>query len=471
MPASQPANFNLQEFTDAGQLLVGGRLYTYAYGTTAQKTAFTDPAGTIPHTYTNDGAGGQYIALNARGELPAPLYLGTGAYDISLKRADGSTVWTRKAEGVANAANAAAAALAAPGGASLIGSKAGPLDQVIDGLTLRTTSNFSSIKNMKKGLLDSGETAVLEFGTQAYCGGYNGYGDGGGAMFEVVAPDAPIGILSDDGVCKFRRISGHDSMSQSLAVQGPVIAAHRGYAGISIGEPVGGGVQGIGFVPENTIQALNFAASRGAWGVEGDTQITSDGQLVVMHDDTVNRVTGGVTTGLVKSFTLAQLKAMDVGSYASPRYADARVMDYAEWFYWCRRLGLSPVAEVSVELTNALANKFVQAMHAQYTNGKGVIVYGTSLATLALIRSKSAECALAISVGYGVAPTAEVLDYVYELGNAGAMFTGGVLSTAPESISLADERGLFTMYAIANTPGAITSCARLGIDIVVSDLY
>lgn len=121
MAASQPANFNLQEFTDAGQLLVGGRLYTYAYGTTAQKVAYTDPAGTVPHTYTADGAGGQYIALNARGELPAPLYLGAGSYDLTLKRADGSTVWTRKADGVENSINSWIAALAASAGASLIG--------------------------------------------------------------------------------------------------------------------------------------------------------------------------------------------------------------------------------------------------------------------------------------------------------------------------------------------------------------
>lgn len=121
MAASQPANFNLQEFTDVGQLLVGGRLYTYAYGTTAQKTAFTDPDGTVPHTYTADGAGGQYIALNARGELPAPLYLGDGSYDIALKRADGSTVWTRKADGVENSIRSWIATVAAAIGASLIG--------------------------------------------------------------------------------------------------------------------------------------------------------------------------------------------------------------------------------------------------------------------------------------------------------------------------------------------------------------
>lgn len=117
MPASQPANFNLQEFSDAGLLLFGGRLYTYAYGTTAQKTAYTDPAGTIPHTYTADGAGGQYIALNARGELPAPLYLAPGAYDLALKRGDGSTVWARRAEPVGDGVSALAASI----GSSLIG--------------------------------------------------------------------------------------------------------------------------------------------------------------------------------------------------------------------------------------------------------------------------------------------------------------------------------------------------------------
>jgi hypothetical protein len=73
----------------------------YSYGTTTQKTAYTDAAGTIPHTYTSDGAGGQYIALNSRGELPAPLYLGSGSYDLALKRSDGSSVWTRRADGQA----------------------------------------------------------------------------------------------------------------------------------------------------------------------------------------------------------------------------------------------------------------------------------------------------------------------------------------------------------------------------------
>lgn len=99
MGASLSGVWNAQEFTDFGQLGAGYRLYTYAPATTTLKVAYTDEAGTIPHTYTNDGSGGQYIALNARGELAAPLFLATGGYDLTLKTSLGVTVWTRRAIG------------------------------------------------------------------------------------------------------------------------------------------------------------------------------------------------------------------------------------------------------------------------------------------------------------------------------------------------------------------------------------
>lgn len=102
--AQQPGYFNLQEFTDLGALMIGGRLYTYAYGTTTLATMFTDFAGVVAHTYSSDGIGGQYIALNARGELPQPVYMPTGSYDFALKRPDGSTVWTRRADNIAASA-------------------------------------------------------------------------------------------------------------------------------------------------------------------------------------------------------------------------------------------------------------------------------------------------------------------------------------------------------------------------------
>lgn len=99
MSASLSGVFSTQQFTDVAELAANYRLYTYTPSTTTHKVAYTDEAGSVPHTYTSDGLGGQYIALNSRGELPAPLFLTSGGYDLTLKTAAGVTVWTRRAIG------------------------------------------------------------------------------------------------------------------------------------------------------------------------------------------------------------------------------------------------------------------------------------------------------------------------------------------------------------------------------------
>lgn len=121
MTASLSGVFNVQQFTDAGLPAANYRLYTYAPGTTTQKVAYTDAAASVPHTYVSDGLGGLYIALNARGELPAPLFLTPGGYDLALKTAAGATIWTRRADGISDGVTALSAAYAAPGGSDLIG--------------------------------------------------------------------------------------------------------------------------------------------------------------------------------------------------------------------------------------------------------------------------------------------------------------------------------------------------------------
>jgi hypothetical protein len=67
------------------------RLYTYVQGTTTQKNAFTAVDGLTPVTYTSDGVGGQYIAMDARGE--ASLYL-SGDYTLTLKTPLGAVIFS-----------------------------------------------------------------------------------------------------------------------------------------------------------------------------------------------------------------------------------------------------------------------------------------------------------------------------------------------------------------------------------------
>ena len=56
-----------------------------------------------------------------------------------------------------------------------------------------------------------------------------------------------------------------------------------------------------GYAPENTMAAFEKAVELGADGIELDVQLTKDGELVVIHDETIDRVSDG--SGWVKDFT------------------------------------------------------------------------------------------------------------------------------------------------------------------------
>ncbi|MBP1912018.1 glycerophosphodiester phosphodiesterase family protein [Thermococcus stetteri] len=64
--------------------------------------------------------------------------------------------------------------------------------------------------------------------------------------------------------------------------------------------------------PENTLLAFKKAIEAGADGVELDVWLTEDGEVVVIHDETVDRTSNG--SGRVKEMTLEELKSLDFGS-------------------------------------------------------------------------------------------------------------------------------------------------------------
>ena len=80
-----------------------------------------------------------------------------------------------------------------------------------------------------------------------------------------------------------------------------------------------------GLAPEHTFPAWDLALSAGADYIEQDVQLTRDGVLVVLHDDTLERTARGPVencTGSVRSKTYAQLRTCDVGSWFNERYPD-----------------------------------------------------------------------------------------------------------------------------------------------------
>lgn len=80
--------------------------------------------------------------------------------------------------------------------------------------------------------------------------------------------------------------------------------------------------------PENTLPAFQFALAQNCDGIELDAQLTADGQVVVIHDDSLNRTTDG--QGAVRKSGLADLKTLDAGSWFKPEFKGTRVPTLAE---------------------------------------------------------------------------------------------------------------------------------------------
>lgn len=92
------------------------------------------------------------------------------------------------------------------------------------------------------------------------------------------------------------------------------ILAHRGWSGIA---------------PENTLSAFKLALEDPTVdAIECDIQMTKDGEVVVVHDFTLGRTSNG--SGLVKDYTLAELRQLDFGAWFSPHFQGEKIPTFHE---------------------------------------------------------------------------------------------------------------------------------------------
>jgi glycerophosphoryl diester phosphodiesterase len=98
--------------------------------------------------------------------------------------------------------------------------------------------------------------------------------------------------------------------------KGEVVPEHKYFQG-DAGRPLAIAHRGgAGLWPENTLYAFERAAALGVDVIETDVHVTADGELVIFHDEGVERTTDG--TGRVSSKTLAELKRLDAAYRFSP---------------------------------------------------------------------------------------------------------------------------------------------------------
>ncbi|MFO7917851.1 MAG: glycerophosphodiester phosphodiesterase [Anaerolineae bacterium] len=149
----------------------------------------------------------------------------------------------------------------------------------------------------------------------------------------------------------------------------PLIIAHRGASAVA---------------PENTLAAFEAAVEAGADGVELDVMRCRSGELVVVHDDTVDRTTDG--SGLVRTISKDSLRMLDAGSWFGLEYAGQRIPTLEEALAFVER-GIRLNIEIKSQMlrSEGLEEEIADMIRAQRCEDRVLI---SSFNPLVLMRMK-----------------------------------------------------------------------------------
>ena len=223
--------------------------------------------------------------------------------------------------------------------------------------------------------------------------------------------------------------------SPTESTRNPLRIGHRGAAG---------------HAPENTLASFEQAIKLGVDLVEFDVRRSSDGALVLVHDDTVDRTTNG--QGSVESLLLNVLRELDAGrGERIPLLAEALV---------CLNGRAGAMIELKVTGIAAEVCAVVKAAHFQ-----GPVIYASFFhGDLLRARNLHADaCALALLEDAPVAPTAFAID-------AHATHAGLALdSVTPAIVQALQGQDIKVFVFTVDEPDDIDRMKRLGVDGIISN--
>ena len=128
--------------------------------------------------------------------------------------------------------------------------------------------------------------------------------------------------------------------------------------------------------PENTLAAFRLAARKGFRYVWAEIAFTSDGCPVCLRDPDVDRTSNG--SGALNGLTLAEVRALDFGSWFSDEYAGEKIPTFEEFLRLCRDTGLCPYIEIKSD--NVYTETQILSL-AETADAYGLTPYATWLST------------------------------------------------------------------------------------------
>jgi glycerophosphoryl diester phosphodiesterase len=242
-----------------------------------------------------------------------------------------------------------------------------------------------------------------------------------------------------------------------------------------------------GYAPEHTFAAYDLAVEQGADYLEQDLQLTKDGQLVVLHDPTLDRTARGPAadcTGAVGDKTLEQLGACEVGSWfneahpdrADPAFAEERIPTLAQVL---DRYGPKVRYYIEVKapedqpgIEDALLDLLATAeLHSPDGDLPPVVIQSFSADSLRRIHERRPDLPLVQLIGANAAPDGAALDgaaldeiarYAVGIGPASVLVDQALVDAA-------DERCLDVHPYTVDDPAEMARLLALGVGGMFTD--
>lgn len=127
-----------------------------------------------------------------------------------------------------------------------------------------------------------------------------------------------------------------------------------------------------GYAPENTLASFRKAVELGATFIETDLRLSHDARFVAMHDPTLDRTTNG--RGLVRDFTLAQLRELDAGAWYGQKFASERIPTLDEILQFAREADVVFYLEIKHEFGWGVHHGIVSALRAAKEPARTVVI-------------------------------------------------------------------------------------------------
>ncbi|WP_248762260.1 glycerophosphodiester phosphodiesterase family protein [Pseudarthrobacter sp. SSS035] len=239
--------------------------------------------------------------------------------------------------------------------------------------------------------------------------------------------------------------------TESLLVkpgQQPAVIAHRGESAI---------------IPENTLQALLSGGRAGADWIEMDVNTSKDGVPVVIHDNTVDRVTAG--TGDVSTLTAGYIAGLEAGSWFAPAYAGAKVPTLAEFLDQTNTEGTGLLLEVKGPETREEVQRTVEMLKERGMLNQTIL---QSFDTNVLQYARDYEPSLRLGLLRGALDT-DVVAAAKQFGAVTYNPSWSALAARPAAIKELHDAGIAVMPYTVDNPRQWKDMTDAGVDGIITN--